>query len=219
MSMTKKSNPPVCSVDDLHKRGNALYKSGDIQGALNDYEAACVSLRASKNDMEKFACILSNMSQGYLKLRKYRKCIRCATEALELGDSSSRTKTLFRRAQALSALDRFDKAEEDFREILLVADDELAEEVGRMISLLERRRVEELQRQRMESQLEIVTRIPKWCSSVPESDLVPVPIPKTETAERSLRAPIVVQTNIDESSIPAKRYVPKGVRLGLLKIN
>uniref|UniRef100_A0A665VEU9 UNC-45/Cro1/She4 central domain-containing protein n=1 Tax=Echeneis naucrates TaxID=173247 RepID=A0A665VEU9_ECHNA len=88
----------------LKEEGNALFKSGDLQGAVCCYTKA---LKLSDSRTET-AVLHRNRSACYLKLEEYSKAEADASKALDTdpGDVKAR----FRRAQSFQKLGRLDQA-------------------------------------------------------------------------------------------------------------
>ncbi|XP_062317913.1 protein unc-45 homolog A [Osmerus eperlanus] len=100
MSLNGKDKDPA----SLKEEGNALFKAGDMQGALCCYSKA---LKLSDSQTEN-AVLHRNRSACYLKLEDYTKAEVDASKALNADPSD--VKALFRRAQALQKLGRLDQA-------------------------------------------------------------------------------------------------------------
>uniref|UniRef100_A0A665VEQ6 UNC-45/Cro1/She4 central domain-containing protein n=1 Tax=Echeneis naucrates TaxID=173247 RepID=A0A665VEQ6_ECHNA len=100
MSVSEKEKDPVA----LKEEGNALFKSGDLQGAVCCYTKA---LKLSDSRTET-AVLHRNRSACYLKLEEYSKAEADASKALDTdpGDVKAR----FRRAQSFQKLGRLDQA-------------------------------------------------------------------------------------------------------------
>jgi tetratricopeptide (TPR) repeat protein len=206
------------SVDEFHQRGNDCYRAGNIQGALNEYEMACTGIRSSGGFRDKLACILSNMGQCYLKLGKYKKCLECVDESLKVHGEHISTKTLFRKAQALFGIGQYAEAQVqliEIREALDANDVDTKRELDKFLNLCRERIEAQQDESKLKGQLRIVNEVPRWCMKTEESEFVPVAIngvPKS--------SPLIVPDKAaSEIKIPAKRYVPKSVRMGLLKPN
>ncbi|XP_046890195.1 protein unc-45 homolog A [Hypomesus transpacificus] len=100
MSLNGKDKDPAA----LKEEGNALFKAGDMQGALCCYSKA---LKLSDSQTEN-AVLHRNRSACYLKLEDYTKAESDASKALNADPGD--VKALFRRAQALQKLGRLDQA-------------------------------------------------------------------------------------------------------------
>ncbi|XP_067091141.1 protein unc-45 homolog A [Osmerus mordax] len=100
MSLNGKDKDPA----SLKEEGNALFKAGDMQGALCCYSKA---LKLSDSQTEN-AVLHRNRSACYLKLEDYTKAEVDASKALNADPGD--VKALFRRAQALQKLGRLDQA-------------------------------------------------------------------------------------------------------------
>uniref|UniRef100_A0A8C3B293 Unc-45 myosin chaperone A n=1 Tax=Cyclopterus lumpus TaxID=8103 RepID=A0A8C3B293_CYCLU len=92
------------SASEIEKEGNALFKAGDIQGAVCCYTKA---IKRSDSQAER-AVLYRNRSACYLKQEEYSKAESDASKALDTdpGDVKAR----FRRAQAFQKLCRLDQA-------------------------------------------------------------------------------------------------------------
>uniref|UniRef100_A0A8C3AZ13 Unc-45 myosin chaperone A n=1 Tax=Cyclopterus lumpus TaxID=8103 RepID=A0A8C3AZ13_CYCLU len=94
----------MCTCVSLKEEGNALFKAGDIQGAVCCYTKA---IKRSDSQAER-AVLYRNRSACYLKQEEYSKAESDASKALDTdpGDVKAR----FRRAQAFQKLCRLDQA-------------------------------------------------------------------------------------------------------------
>ncbi|XP_055343715.1 protein unc-45 homolog B-like [Paramacrobiotus metropolitanus] len=101
-------------ANTVKEAGNAAFKAGQFQEALRLYSSA-FSLTSSDQPKERLA-ILKNEAACYLKLQDYDNCVKVTTQALDL--SPNDPKAMFRRCQALEALNRIDEA---YKDALLVA--------------------------------------------------------------------------------------------------
>jgi len=93
--------------------GNLAFKNGDYKKAIECYTSA---IKNTKNENLEKSVYYKNRAAAYLKLEKYNAVIDDATSALEI--SPNDPKALFRRSQALEALERFEEAYRDARAVL-----------------------------------------------------------------------------------------------------
>jgi len=82
---------------DWKEEGNRLYRTNDLERAIEAYNRALAESRTSD--------ILSNMSQALLKSRRYQDARKAAEEAIRIDENHpNRSKTRFRWATALYEL-------------------------------------------------------------------------------------------------------------------
>jgi len=99
-----------------HKeRGNALFEQGDLEGACAAYLSALEALDEAA-EPEQRATVLSNRSAALLKLQRFSEAEQDAGKALELHPGA--VKALYRRAQALAAQNKLERALVDLRRLL-----------------------------------------------------------------------------------------------------
>lgn len=107
--MTKTELTP----QEWKERGNEEFKNGFYDKALSCYTQA---LNLTKEDNFDKAVYYKNRAAVYLKEKKYDKVIKDCDEALKI--SPHDPKALFRRCQALEALERFEEAYRDARAVI-----------------------------------------------------------------------------------------------------
>lgn len=109
--MTKTSLSPK----ELKEKGNEEFQKGNWSEALSCYTSA---LNLAKEDNAEKAVYYKNRAAVYLKQKDHAKAISDCDEALKICPSDP--KALFRRCQALEALERFEEAYRDARIIVNV---------------------------------------------------------------------------------------------------
>lgn len=100
---------------ELKERGNEEFKKENWSKALDHYTSA---LKLTEIEDSEKAILLKNRAAVYLKQKEYDDAIKDCTEALKI--SSNDPKALFRRCQALEALERYEEAYRDARCVLNV---------------------------------------------------------------------------------------------------
>ncbi|XP_014479651.1 PREDICTED: protein unc-45 homolog B [Dinoponera quadriceps] len=95
-------------------KGNEEFNKGNWSEALDCYTNA---VELTKEDNADKAIYYKNRAAVYLKLQEYEKVIADCSDALKI--CSNDPKALFRRCQALEALERFEEAYRDARHIVL----------------------------------------------------------------------------------------------------
>ncbi|CAK1590397.1 unnamed protein product [Parnassius mnemosyne] len=95
--------------------GNDAFKSEKFEDAVSFYTKA---IDLSEKDSRDRATYLKNRAAAYLKIKEYEKVINDCDEALQIVPEDP--KALFRRAQALESLDRFEEAYRDAKTIFTV---------------------------------------------------------------------------------------------------
>lgn len=108
--MTKTTNLTAC---EWKEKGNDEFKKGNWSEALSCYTNA---LKLTNEDNFEKAVYYKNRAAAYLKQEKYDKTIKDCDEALKICPNDP--KSLFRRCQALEALERFEEAYRDARTIV-----------------------------------------------------------------------------------------------------
>ncbi|XP_001600626.2 protein unc-45 homolog B [Nasonia vitripennis] len=101
------------TAQEWKEKGNEEFKNGFLDKALSCYTNA---LKLTKDDNFDKAVYLKNRAAVYLKQKEYKKVIKDCDEALKI--SSNDPKALFRRCQALEALERFEEAYRDARGVI-----------------------------------------------------------------------------------------------------
>lgn len=92
--------------------GNRAFQEGDWTKALDCYDEA---LRLIEFDSPEKAVILKNKAAVHLKLSDYDSAIKDCTASLEI--SPNDPKALFRRCQAYEALEKYEEAYKDARQV------------------------------------------------------------------------------------------------------
>ncbi|XP_015606601.1 protein unc-45 homolog A [Cephus cinctus] len=96
------------------EKGNEAFKKGDLEDALSSYTSA---LHLAKDDDAEKAVYYKNRAAVYLRQREYAKAEKDCDAALKICPNDP--KALFRRCQALEALERFEEAYRDARAIII----------------------------------------------------------------------------------------------------
>ena len=107
--MTKTELTP----QEWKEKGNEEFKNGFYDKALSCYTHA---LELTKEDNFDKAIYLKNRAAVYLKQNQYDNVIKDCDEALKI--SPNDPKALFRRCQALEALQRYEEAYRDARAVI-----------------------------------------------------------------------------------------------------
>lgn len=108
--MTKATN---LTAPEWKEKGNEEFNKGNWSEALSCYTSA---LKLTTEDNADKAVYHKNRAATYLKRGEYKKAIQDCDEALKI--CSNDPKALFRRCQALEALERFEEAYRDARYII-----------------------------------------------------------------------------------------------------
>lgn len=103
----------ITSPQALKEEGNLAFKDDDLDKALKCYSKAIDLTKDSTLDK---AVYYKNRAAVYLKKQQFNKVIDDCSKALEI--SPNDPKALYRRCQALEALDRFEEAYRDARQVL-----------------------------------------------------------------------------------------------------
>ncbi|OMO97097.1 Tetratricopeptide-like helical [Corchorus capsularis] len=106
----------LAQANDAKLEGNNLYKNGQYEEALLQYEIALQVSAEVPNSVEIRSICHSNRAICFLKLGKYEETIKECTKALELDPSYE--KALLRRAEAHEKLENFEAAIADMKKIL-----------------------------------------------------------------------------------------------------
>ncbi|XP_043501307.1 protein unc-45 homolog B [Polistes fuscatus] len=109
--MTKSTLTP----QEWKEKGNEEFNKGNWSEALSCYTNA---LNLTKEESVEKAVFYKNRAATYLKQQDYNKAINDCNEALKI--CPKEPKALFRRCQALEALERFEEAYRDARYIISV---------------------------------------------------------------------------------------------------
>ncbi|XP_050453184.1 protein unc-45 homolog B [Cataglyphis hispanica] len=102
------------TAQEWKEKGNEEFNKGNWSEAVDCYTNA---LNLVKEDNAEKAIYYKNRAAAYLKLLDYEKVIKDCDNALKI--CSNDPKALFRRCQALEALQRFEEAYRDARNIIL----------------------------------------------------------------------------------------------------
>ncbi|CAG5044392.1 unnamed protein product [Parnassius apollo] len=102
-------------AENYKNKGNEAFKSEKFEEAVSLYTKA---IDLSEKDSRDRATYLKNRAAAYLKIKEYEKVIKDCDEALQIVPEDP--KALFRRAQALESLDRFEEAYRDAKTIFTV---------------------------------------------------------------------------------------------------
>ena len=103
----------ILTPQEWKEKGNTEFNKGNYEEALSCYSKA-INLTTDEN-VEK-AIFYKNRAAVYLKQLEYDKAIKDCDEALKICPSDP--KALFRRCQALDALERFEEAYRDARYVI-----------------------------------------------------------------------------------------------------
>ena len=96
----------------LKEEGNKAFNEGDWDMALSCYTQAIQLLDSDNVDK---AILFKNKAAVYLKLSDYEAAVRDCTASLQITPNDP--KALFRRCQAYEALERFEEAYADARQV------------------------------------------------------------------------------------------------------
>lgn len=102
------------TAQEWKEKGNEEFNKSNWSEAVNCYTNA---LKLVKDNNVERAIYYKNRAAAYLKLHDYEKVIQDCSNALEICPNDP--KALFRRCQALEALERFEEAYRDARNIIL----------------------------------------------------------------------------------------------------
>lgn len=106
---------PSESGKSLKEKGNALFKSGDYQQAVDIYTSA---LDVALEDREVLLAVLSNRAACFLKLERYQDCIDDCSAALEI--NGSQPKPYYRRATAHESTGDLQSAFKDLSKLIQI---------------------------------------------------------------------------------------------------
>ncbi|EAR96113.1 peptidyl-prolyl cis-trans isomerase (macronuclear) [Tetrahymena thermophila SB210] len=103
-------------VQTIKNQGNEFIKNKEYQNATYKYESGLKTIKNDQNSVfdEVQQSLLNNLSLAYLKNNQFAECIETATEALK--SQPSNVKLLYRRAQAYSGTQEYEKAKSDLKE-------------------------------------------------------------------------------------------------------
>ncbi|CAG4933329.1 unnamed protein product [Colias eurytheme] len=102
-------------AESYKNKGNEAFKTENYEQALSLYTKA---INIAERDTRDMATYLKNRAAAYLKLKEYEKAIKDCDDALQIIPEDP--KALFRRAQALENLERFEEAYRDAKIIFTV---------------------------------------------------------------------------------------------------
>ncbi|KAJ2942880.1 hypothetical protein O0L34_g15071 [Tuta absoluta] len=102
-------------AETLKNKGNEAFKAENYEEAISLYTKA---INLADKDTRDAATYLKNRAAAYLKTKEYEKAIKDCDDSLAIIPEDP--KTLFRRAQALENLERFEEAYRDAKAIFTV---------------------------------------------------------------------------------------------------
>lgn len=102
-------------AESFKNQGNEAFKSEKYEEAISLYSKA---INLAEKDSRDLSTYLKNRAAAYLKLKDYKMVMKDCDEALQIVPEDP--KALFRRAQALESLERFEEAYRDAKTILTV---------------------------------------------------------------------------------------------------
>ena len=102
----------ISSTLKLKEEGNQAFADGDWSKALSCYSEA---LKLIELDTPEKAVLYKNKAAVYLKVSDYEAAIKDCTASLEI--SPNDPKALFRRCQAYEALEKYEEAYKDARQV------------------------------------------------------------------------------------------------------
>lgn len=102
------------TAQEWKEKGNEEFNKGNWSEALDCYTNA---LKLVKEENSEKAIYYKNRAAAYLKLLDYENVIKDCDNALKI--CANDPKALFRRCQALEALERFEEAYRDAKNIIL----------------------------------------------------------------------------------------------------
>lgn len=102
------------TAQEWKEKGNEKFNKGNWSEALDCYTNA---LKLTEEDNAEKAVYYKNRAATYLKLQEYEKVIIDCNNALKICPNDP--KALYRRCQALEALEKFEEAYRDARHITL----------------------------------------------------------------------------------------------------
>lgn len=102
-------------AESFKNQGNEAFKSEKYEEAISLYSKA---INLAEKDSRDLSTYLKNRAAAYLKLKDHKMVIKDCDEALQIVPEDP--KALFRRAQALESLERFEEAYRDAKTILTV---------------------------------------------------------------------------------------------------
>ncbi|KAJ8888016.1 hypothetical protein PR048_007501, partial [Dryococelus australis] len=103
------------NAEACKEEGNTAFRAGDWERALACYSAA---IRLAQDDSVEKAVCLKNRAAAHLKRQDYQAAVADCAAALDIAPSDP--KALYRRCQALEALERFEEAYRDAKQLLVV---------------------------------------------------------------------------------------------------
>ena len=108
-TMTKEA----LTAQEWKEKGNTEFNKGNWEEALSCYTNA---INLTKDDDFERAVYFKNRAAAHLKQLEYEKAVKDCDEALKI--SPNDPKALFRRCQALEALERYEEAYRDARYVI-----------------------------------------------------------------------------------------------------
>ncbi len=95
--------------EDSKEKGNAAFKSGDNQGAINHYTTG-INLDPFNKTLS--STLYANRAAAYLKLKKHTEALTDCNKAIQLNDNYA--KAYLRRGEARMELGDYEDATRDF---------------------------------------------------------------------------------------------------------
>jgi len=95
--------------EEAKEKGNAAFKSGDNQGAVNHYTAG---IEIDPENIQLGSTLFANRAAAYMKLKKFTEALADCNRALELNDSYA--KAYLRRGEVRMELGDYEDASRDF---------------------------------------------------------------------------------------------------------
>jgi hypothetical protein len=195
---------PRLSNDQLRELANQQYRLGRFAEAVDSY----TTLLSRVIEREQRSVVLSNRAQSFLALRKYTECVNDASESIKIKLSD---KALFRRAQGLVGLGRYDEAERDLiacRNITVKSDLNTRQRVDEKLADLRREKLRKREEMEFKARFMLCTQPPEWTLSVCESEFRDVVV---DGMERMTKVETVIVPQVIQP--PKERYVPRSMRL------
>lgn len=102
-------------AETYKSKGNEAFKLENYEEAISAY---CKAINLAQKDSREYSTYLKNRAAAYLKTKDFDEAIKDCDEALRIVPEDP--KALFRRAQALEAIERYEEAYRDAKMILTV---------------------------------------------------------------------------------------------------
>lgn len=134
-------------AEQFKEKGNAAFNDNDYETAIAMYSQA---VKLAESDSRELATYLKNRAAAFLKKEQFEQAMGDCDRSLEIVPTDP--KALFRRAQALERLERFEEAYRDARQVISIDPGNKA-----VVSVLERlhRVVQERLRQNAQTQSKV----------------------------------------------------------------